>query len=88
MIWDPGGTINTKTFRVNRPLSRQISVFVDVTSSSLICDGSHTELDSHTNMLVVRKNVCILANTGRCGNVYAFSPDYKSRSIAIVNAAI
>ena len=66
-------------------------------SAEVMCDESlaseettesRTELDSHANMVVVGKNCKILEDTGRKADVSAFSPDFETLEIAIVDAAL
>ena len=49
---------------------------------------SRTELDSHANMPVVGQNFYILFDSGIFSEVNAFSPDYTTKNIPIVNAAV
>ena len=50
--------------------------------------GSRTELDSHANMAVVRRNAHVLAESGKDVVVGAFTPELKSLSYKVVDAAI
>ena len=47
-----------------------------------------TELNSHANMIVIRKHCHILARTGRHVDVNPFMPAYKALKAPIVDAAI
>ena len=49
---------------------------------------SRTELDSHANMPVVGRNSYILSETGNIADVKAFSPDFQTMQIPIVDAAV
>jgi hypothetical protein len=51
-------------------------------------DDSRTELDSHANMPVVGKCSFIISDTGRVADVKAYTPDYDSMQIRIVDAAV
>ena len=49
----------------------------------------NTELDSHTNMVVVCKHAVVVAHTGKTVEVKPFSPDCKSMDeVPIVDAVI
>ena len=49
----------------------------------------NTELDSHTNMVVVCKHAVVVAHTGKIVEVKPFSPDCKSMDkVPIVDAVI
>ena len=49
---------------------------------------SRLELDSHANMPVVGSSAYILNESGESAEVNAFSPDYPTRNIPIVDAAL
>ena len=49
---------------------------------------SRTELDSHANMPVVGRNSYILSETGKVVDVKAFSPDFETMQIPIVDATV
>ena len=49
---------------------------------------SRTELDSHANMVVVGRNCYVLQDTQRKANVSAFSPNYETLELPIVDAAL
>jgi hypothetical protein len=51
-------------------------------------DDSRTELDSHANMPVVGRCAFIISDTGRIADVHAYSPEYESKEIHIVDAAV
>ena len=59
----------------------------DATSKTQVSD-SRTELNSHANMPVVGHNLYILSDSGTFSEVSAFSPDYKTKKIPIVDAAV
>ena len=47
-----------------------------------------TDLDSHANMVVVGKHCLIIHHTGRTADVSAFTPDFDSMEIPVVDAAL
>ena len=49
---------------------------------------SSIELDSHANMSVVGVSAYIISDTGETAYLNAYSPDYESRKIKIVDAAL
>ena len=49
---------------------------------------SRTELDTHANMPLVGRQWCVIAHTGCSADVHAFSPDFPTQSLSIVDAAI
>ena len=49
---------------------------------------SRLELDSHTNMPVVGGSVYIVAHTGKTAEFSEYNPDYRSKQIPIVDAAV
>ena len=49
---------------------------------------SRTEIDSHANMPVVGHNCYILSDSDTFAEVNAFSPDYKTKKILIVDASV
>ena len=49
---------------------------------------SSIKLDSHTNMPVVGASAYIISDTGETADVNAYSPEYESRNIKIVDAAL
>ena len=52
-------------------------------------DGEHrTDLDSHANMPVVGRNARILCDTGQTASVSPYNPEYETKEIPIVDAAI
>ena len=52
-------------------------------------DGeSQTELDSHANMPVVRKEALIVEQSGKTVEVSPFTPDYKPIKVEVVNAVL
>jgi hypothetical protein len=51
-------------------------------------NGSRTDLDSHANVPVAGRNACIMSDTGRIADVNAFTPDYDSMQMSIVDAAV
>ena len=51
-------------------------------------EQSRTELDSHANMPVVGRNAFIISDTGKVADINAFTPDYDSMLIKIVDAAV
>ena len=52
-------------------------------------DGeSRTELDSHANMPVVRREALIVEQSGKMVEVSPFTPDYKPLKVEVVNAVV
>ena len=52
-------------------------------------DGkSRTELDSHANMPVVRREALIVEQSGKTVEVSPFTPDYKPIKVKVVNAMV
>jgi hypothetical protein len=51
-------------------------------------EESRTELDSHANMPVVGSNAYILAETGQTADVNAFTPDFPTMQVPVVDAAV
>ena len=49
---------------------------------------SRTELDSHANMPVIGRNAYILSKIGEAVDVAPFTPDYKTISVELVDAAL
>ena len=49
---------------------------------------SSIELDSHANMPVVGASAYIIYDAGDTADVNAYSPEYESRKIKIVDAAL
>ena len=49
---------------------------------------STTELDSHANMTVVGLDAYVISETGRTAVVQPYSPDYDTKDIPIVHAAV
>ena len=50
--------------------------------------NSRTELNSHENMPVVGQNCYILSDSNNFAEVNAFSPDYDTKNIPIVDTAV
>jgi hypothetical protein len=46
------------------------------------------ELDSHANMPVVSSGAYILAHSGKTADISAYNPNYKSKQIPLVDAAL
>ena len=59
----------------------------DTTSETQGLD-SRTELDYHTNMLVVGQNCYIISDSGTFAEVNAFSTDHETKNIPIVDSAV
>jgi hypothetical protein len=94
--WDPGGSSGreTNSCKINNNLRRYI---VTATISEIngnedteqdVREDSRTELDSHANMPVVGKFAYVISNTGRIADVKAYTPDYDTMQIPIVDAAV
>ena len=50
---------------------------------------SRTDLDSHANMVALRRNCKVITDTGKTAEVSPFSPDYESLHQApIVDASV
>ena len=49
---------------------------------------SSIELNSHANMPVVGDSAYIISDTGETYDINAYSPEYESRKIKIVDAAL
>jgi hypothetical protein len=98
-MWDPGGTDGreTNSCKINDHLQSFIgcALVSDATGDDddeememHTKDDSRTELDSHANMPVVGKCAYIISDTGRVADVKAYTPDYDSMQIRIVDAAV
>jgi hypothetical protein len=96
--WDPGTVQKpiderNKLFKINVSehiyylLSTAMVSAIDVSEENSE-NGSRTDLDSHANMPVVGRNAYIISDTGRIADVNAFTPDYDSMQISIVDAAV
>ena len=59
----------------------------DATSETQVSDY-RTELESHANMQVVGQSCYILSDSGTFVEVNAFSPDYETKNIPIVDAGV
>jgi hypothetical protein len=95
--WDPGGSTSegeTNSCKINKDLQRYIATAAiseingNEDLNQDMREDSRTELDSHANMPVVGKFAYIISNTGRIADVKAYSPDYDSMQIPIVDAAV
>jgi hypothetical protein len=60
----------------------------EMNEEELMKKDSRTELDSHANMPVVGKCAFIISDTGRVADVKAYTPDYDSMTIRIIDAAV
>ncbi len=93
-MWDPGGPNlrEPNSYQINEQLRSYIasSAISDVNGDEADDDSksSKTELDSHANMPVVGKNAFIISDTGRVADVKAYTPDYDSMELHIVDAAV
>ena len=84
--WDPDpghitGIQNDRIYSILSAVSEEIRVNEMITHVE-----SHTELDSHANMLVVGKHAYIIAETGV--DVSPFTPDYKLLTVPLVDALV
>ena len=71
-----------KSTHLNHKIVASIEVDVEM-------DGeSRTELDSHANMPVVRKEALIVEQSGKTVEVSPFTPDYKPIKVEVVNAMV
>lgn len=82
--WDPGGgpTI-TDTYLYG--IISSVDVMDTDEEATVIY---RTDLDSHANMPVVGKQALILATSGETCEVSPYSPDYKPKSVPLVDAVI
>lgn len=94
LTWDPGGDNHV---RIQVPDHQYSLLYTAAISNVTIEDDnclsgieeeSRTELDTHANMPVVGRHACIISDTGKTADVNAFTPDYKSMTIPIVDAAV
>ena len=92
--WDPG---KGPSVPINSHLSRFLSLAdVDVQLDVPVGGGddkeeailTRTELDSHANMPVVGRHAYILSDTEKTATVSPYTPDYETREIPIVDAAV
>jgi hypothetical protein len=88
--WDPGGGTQVK---IVLPSYVRAAVSTVDESDDIAMDDddkgeSRTELDSHANMPFVGSNIFILAETGKTADVNAFTPDYPSMQVPVVDAAV
>ena len=92
--WDPGRTIMLpkqlqtmiSTAYIGAAIIDELEDESDDTMENI--ERSRSELDTHANMPVVGKHAHILADTGKKAEVNAYTPDYDSMTIPIVDAAI
>jgi hypothetical protein len=97
-MWDPGGTNReTNSYKINENLQSFLGYALvsgtdgteeDEENASNTKEDSRTELDSHANMPVVGKYSYIISDTGRVADVKAYTPDYDSLTLRIVDAAV
>ena len=86
MSWDPGRNMVVSAYLSSRIHSLSVSSSeIKLNDSS---SESRTELDTHANMPLVGQHCCVIAHTGRSADVHAFSPDFPTQSLSIVDAAI
>jgi hypothetical protein len=95
--WDPRGSTTERepnSCKINDDLQRYIATATiselngDEDPDQDMREDSRTELDSHANMPVVGKFAFIISNTGRIADVKAYTPDYDTMQIPIVDAAV
>ena len=93
--WKPSDKVQDLVEHVNLNItSKFYSLLSDAMIASVDYDEDsckhmyRTELDSHANMPVVGCHAYILSDTGRIADVNAFSPDYATMELPIVDAAI
>ena len=93
---------SANTVNINEHLSSYISTSItNVVANTNISDSnandittvnsnveSRMELDSHANMPVLGNGAYILGHTGQTADVTAYSPEYESMQIPIVDAAV
>ena len=60
-----------------------------VSDDAVMEPNGRTELDSHTNMVVVERHAYILNSSGRIAQVSPFSPEYQSlKEVPVIDAAV
>ena len=90
-VGDPGcgGEMRQQLIKIKvcHSIYSLIATIMDVDVTEEDQKESRTELDSHANMPVVGRHAFIIAKTGRIADVNAFTPDYSSMQVPIVDAA-
>ena len=92
-FWDPGGP-QLENAHVNPHLTQIVAKAsdVDVVRTPTFEDKdtmwSRTELDSHANMPVVGINCFILSYTDKTAVVSPYTPEYDTKEVPIVDAAL
>lgn len=93
-MWDPG---QGQDLRPNAHTASLVLVAsMEMSSNESVDPGeeqeqacsSRTELDSHANMPVVGRHCYVLQRTGRSADVSAFSPDFDTLEVQIIDAAL
>jgi len=83
--WDPGGKVrSTRLHHAISSVGTPTTEASDATSNS----ESRTDLDTHANMPVVGRHVCVLATTGKMVEVSPHAPDCKAMQVPLVDAAV
>ena len=96
--WDPGlspgGDDSHEVKRVSPTFYMLLSAAVMDTSAmdedehDTTDTPSRTELDSHANMPVVGRHAYIISDTGKTASVSPYNPDYPTKVLKIVDAAV
>ena len=86
--FDPGGQGGENGGTGHLPMSLAISYATARQAAYSQEMESRTELVSHANMPVVGKHAYILAELGKTVEVNPYTPDYKSMSVPLVDAAV
>jgi hypothetical protein len=100
-MWDPGGPTSREpnSIKINDSLKSFLSTsmisVIDDDNDTIegddeenVTTSSQTELDSHANMPVVGRQAFIISDTWRTTDVKAYSPDYESMELRIVDTAV
>ena len=80
---------------VQSTISSSIASSIDIDDTSVVSNvnnagnQSRTELDSHTNMVVMGRNAAVIQETGTTAQVNAFSPECSAlQEVRIVDAVV
>jgi hypothetical protein len=77
---DPGRSVKLNQYTSQIISTALIAATSDVNGIKMDVEStsSRTDLDSHTNMVVVRSNCLVIERSGRTASVNRFTPDYES----------